>query len=81
MLSIGRMLMEEAKLYLIDEPSLGLAPKISESVIKALLMVDIKNSAMIIAEQNVSLLKGKVDRMVGMHAGRLRGDVGHISLG
>ena len=81
MLSVGRMLMEEAKLYLIDEPSLGLAPKISESVIKALLMVDIKNSAMIIAEQNVSLLKGKVDRMVGMHAGRIRGDVGHISLG
>ncbi len=28
---------------------------------------------MIIAEQNVSILKGNVDRMVGMHAGRLRG--------
>jgi branched-chain amino acid transport system ATP-binding protein len=37
-------------------------------------MVDIKNSAMIKAEQNVSLLKGKGDRMVGMHGGRLRGD-------
>jgi branched-chain amino acid transport system ATP-binding protein len=81
MVSIGRMLMEEANLYLVDEPSLGLAPKISENVIKALLKVDIKNSAMIIAEQNVSLLKGNVERMVGMHAGRLRGDVGHISLG
>jgi len=43
--------------------------------------VEIKNSAMIIAEQNVSILKGNVDRMVGMHAGRLRGDVGHIALG
>ena len=75
------MLMEEASLYLVDEPSLGLAPKISENVIKALLKVEIKNSAMIIAEQNVSILKGNVDRMVGMHAGRLRGDVGHIALG
>ena len=81
MVSIGRMLMEEASLYLVDEPSLGLAPKISENVIKALLKVEIKNSAMIIAEQNVSILKGNVDRMVGMHAGRLRGDVGHIALG
>ena len=39
-----------------------------------------QTSAMIIAEQNVALLSGRVDRMVGMHAGRLRGDVGHVSL-
>ena len=36
MVSVGRALMVEAKLYLIDEPSLGLAPKISTSVIEAL---------------------------------------------
>jgi len=36
MVSIGRMLMADAKLYLIDEPSLGLAPKISQRVMEAL---------------------------------------------
>jgi branched-chain amino acid transport system ATP-binding protein len=80
MVSVGRALMVEAKLYLIDEPSLGLAPKISASVIEALFSLPREGRAMVIAEQNVALLSGRVDRMVGMHAGRLRGDVGHVSL-
>ena len=36
MVSIGRMLMNEAQLYLVDEPSLGLAPKIATAVMQAL---------------------------------------------
>lgn len=80
MVSVGRALMVEASLYLIDEPSLGLAPKISASVIEALFALPQDGRAMVIAEQNVALLSGRVDRMVGMHAGRIRGDVGHVSL-
>jgi branched-chain amino acid transport system ATP-binding protein len=80
MVSVGRALMVEARLYLIDEPSLGLAPKISASVIEALFSLPKDGRAMVIAEQNVALLSGRVDRMVGMHAGRIRGDVGHVSL-
>lgn len=79
MVSIGRMLMTPARLYLIDEPSLGLAPKISERVMEALWALPVQG-AMIIAEQNVSLLTGCADRIVGMHAGRMRGDVGHVEL-
>ena len=79
MVSIGRMLMADAKLYLIDEPSLGLAPKISKRVMEALWALPVEG-AMIIAEQNVSLLTGRADRIVGMHAGRMRGDVGHVEL-
>lgn len=74
MVSIGRGLMTDAKLYLVDEPSLGLAPKISQSVMEALLSLDIKDSAMFIAEQNVALLEGRVDRVIGMHAGKLKGE-------
>ena len=80
MVSVGRALMVEAKLYLIDEPSLGLAPKISASVIEALFFFFKDGRAMVIAEQNVALLSGRVDRMVGMHAGRIRGDAGTVSL-
>ena len=80
MVSIGRMLMVEARIYLVDEPSLGLAPKISERVMKALWDLPV-SGAMIIAEQNISLLTGRCDRVIGMHAGRMRGDVGHVELG
>lgn len=74
MVSIGRGMMSEAKIYLADEPTLGLAPKIGKIVLEALLKIDLKNSAMVIAEQNVSLLEGKVDRIIGMHAGKLKGE-------
>ena len=74
MVSIGRGLMADAKLYLADEPSLGLAPKIGIAVMEALLKIDLQASAMIIAEQNVALLEGKVDRVIGMHAGKLKGE-------
>jgi branched-chain amino acid transport system ATP-binding protein len=80
MVSVGRALMADARLYLIDEPSLGLAPKISQRVVDALIDIGLDGKAMVIAEQNVALLSGKVDRMIGMHAGHLRGDVGHVDL-
>ena len=80
MVSVGRALMVDASLYLIDEPSLGLAPKISTSVIDALFSLPKDGRGMVIAEQNVALLSGRVDRMVGVHAGRIRGDVGHVGL-
>ncbi len=80
MVSIGRMLMVEARLYLVDEPSLGLAPKISERVMRALADLPV-TGAMIVAEQNVALLAGRCDRVIGMHAGRVPGDVGHVELG
>ena len=76
MVSIGRGLMAEAALFLVDEPSLGLAPKIGKGVMDALIGVDLGQSAMVIAEQNVALLEGRVDRVIGMHAGKLKGEAG-----
>jgi len=74
MVSIGRGLMADASLFLVDEPSLGLAPKIGKGVLDALLSVELGQSAMVIAEQNVSLLEGRVDRIIGMHVGKLKGE-------
>jgi branched-chain amino acid transport system ATP-binding protein len=73
MVAIGRGLMSDASLYLVDEPTLGLAPKIGKGVLDALLSVKLGQSAMIIAEQNVALLEGRVDRVLGMHVGKLKG--------
>jgi branched-chain amino acid transport system ATP-binding protein len=74
MVALGRGLMADASLFLVDEPTLGLAPKIGKSVLEALMSVELGESAMIIAEQNVALLEGRVDRVIGMHAGRLKGE-------
>jgi branched-chain amino acid transport system ATP-binding protein len=74
MVSIGRGLMAEASLFLVDEPSLGLAPKIGKGVLDALMSIDLGDSAMVIAEQNVSLLEGRCNRIIGMHVGKLKGE-------
>jgi branched-chain amino acid transport system ATP-binding protein len=79
MVSLGRGLMAEASLFLVDEPSLGLAPKISKSVINALMSVELGDAAMVIAEQNVSLLQGRVTRLIGMHVGKLKGEASAAS--
>jgi branched-chain amino acid transport system ATP-binding protein len=74
MVSLARGLMADAVLYLVDEPSLGLAPIVSVGVVGALMKIDLGAGAMVIAEQNLSLLAGRVDRVLGMHAGRLKGN-------
>lgn len=73
MTSLGRGLMADARLLLIDEPSLGLAPRISQELVAALSAIELGDSAMIIAEQNIPLLQGRVTRMLGIHAGRIKG--------
>ncbi len=80
MVTLGRGLMGDVKLYLVDEPSLGLAPKISRAVIDALINVDLVDGAMVIAEQNLQLLEGCVDRLIGMHGGEIKGSVDTLSL-
>ena len=74
MVCLGRGLMADASLFLVDEPSLGLAPKIGRSVMEALMGIELGGAAMVIAEQNVSLLEGRVDRIIGMHVGKLKGE-------
>lgn len=73
MVSLARGLMSDASLFLIDEPSLGLAPKISKGLIEALLRIDLEDGAMVIAEQNMSRLEGGVTRLAALHAGRIKG--------
>ena len=80
MVSLGRAFMGDPRVFLVDEPSLGLAPIISRSVVEALGEIDIGDGAMIIAEQDLGLIQGRVDRMLGMHAGELKQDIGDALL-
>jgi branched-chain amino acid transport system ATP-binding protein len=76
MVSVGRALMADADLDLVDEPSLGLSPKISTGLVAALCEIELGDGAMLIAEQNLPLLSGRCDRIIGMHAGEIKDDVG-----
>ena len=56
MLSLSRALMSEPKLLLLDEPSMGLAPKIVESIFQTLIeLKQKKDLTLFLVEQNVNL--------------------------
>jgi branched-chain amino acid transport system ATP-binding protein len=73
MCSLGRGLMTDARVYLIDEPSLGLAPGIAAGLYSTLRELDLQGGTLLLAEQNQSLLEGWIDRIVKVHGGQIVG--------
>jgi branched-chain amino acid transport system ATP-binding protein len=73
MCSLGRGLMTDARVYLIDEPSLGLAPGIAAGLFATLRELRPEGGALILAEQNQTLLEGWIDRIVRIHGGEIVG--------
>lgn len=55
MLAIGRALMVEPALVLLDEPSLGLAPIIAHRIFEQLQQINQNGASILLVEQNVSL--------------------------
>jgi branched-chain amino acid transport system ATP-binding protein len=53
MLAIGRALMGRPRLLLLDEPSLGLSPKLADEVLMAVQEISRDGTAVLLAEQNV----------------------------
>ncbi len=72
MLAIARALMSEPKLLLLDEPSLGLSPKLTEDLCELLARVRSESRAtFVLVEQNIALAAKLTDQAVLLQ----RGDV------
>ena len=71
MLVIGRAIMAEPKLMLIDEPSLGLAPRMVEEVFAVLHRLRKQGLALLIVEQNTRVALEIADYGYVMESGRI----------
>jgi branched-chain amino acid transport system ATP-binding protein len=80
MLALGRGLMSNPKLMLLDEMSLGLAPIVINNVYKALRKIREKGITILLVEQNVRRSLDEADRAYILEAGRvvLSGDVADL---
>jgi len=72
MCAIGRALMSEPRLLLLDEPSAGLAPVIVEQVFDLVKRLRASGLTVLIVEQNVQQVLRVVDRAYLLKAGSIR---------
>jgi branched-chain amino acid transport system ATP-binding protein len=71
MLAIARGLMADPKIVLVDEPSLGLAPKLVVSVFQSLEELHQEGVSILLVEQNVNSVLRITDRCYVMERGRI----------
>jgi len=77
MLAIGRGLMANPKLLMMDEPSLGLAPILVSELVPVIKNINKKGVSVLLIEQNMPLALGVADRGYALQVGKVvfEGDV------
>lgn len=73
MLAIGRALMARPKLLMLDEPSLGLAPRMVRQVLDLLRTLREEGVTMLLVEQNANLALSVADRAYILRTGHVVG--------
>lgn len=71
MLAIGRGLMSQPKLLLLDEPSLGLAPLIVEAILNTIGELRARGISILLVEQNVNAALHISDRAYVIETGKI----------
>jgi branched-chain amino acid transport system ATP-binding protein len=69
MLAIGRALMSNPVLLLLDEPSLGLAPKMVDRIGEAVREIHAQGTAVVLVEQNAGMALRIADQAVVLSTG------------
>jgi branched-chain amino acid transport system ATP-binding protein len=71
MLAVGRALMSEPKMLMLDEPSLGLAPAVVETKYDRLEQLHNDGLTLLLAEQSIPLALGIADYAYVLQTGRI----------
>jgi len=71
MVAIGRALMARPRFLLLDEPSLGLSPMITEDVFRAIREINNEGVAVMLVEQNVAVALELARRAYVLDEGRI----------
>lgn len=72
MLAIGRAIMNEPSLILLDEPSLGLAPVIVDQIYEKITEICKEGSSILLVEQNVGLALEISQKAYVMESGQIK---------
>jgi len=71
MLAIGRALMSRPRLLLLDEPSMGLAPKIAESIFETITSLKQRGVTILLVEQNARMALEVAERGYVIETGQM----------
>ena len=71
MLAIGRALMQDPKLLILDEPSLGLAPKLVQQMKEIIVEINQQGTAVLLIEQNANMALSIAHHGYIMETGKL----------
>jgi branched-chain amino acid transport system ATP-binding protein len=71
MLAIGRALMQDPKLLILDEPSLGLAPKLVQQIKEIIVEINQQGTAVLLIEQNANMALSIAHHGYVMETGKL----------
>jgi len=74
MLALARALMGLPRLLLLDEPSLGLAPRVVESIFSILAELHREGMSLLIVEQNVQTVLNAAQRAYILEGGKIVGE-------
>lgn len=74
MLALGRALMGKPRLLLLDEPSLGLAPKIFDLILDRVCEIHASGTSILIAEQNARKVLRRATHCYVLEAGKVAFD-------
>jgi branched-chain amino acid transport system ATP-binding protein len=75
MLAVGRALMSEPKILLLDEPSLGLAPRIIEEILQKLGELNRQGLSIILVEQKAPLVLKLANRAYLLSVGSIAAEI------